>query len=116
MRPAELRFWTWQRHLRQPRLGHVVNTAEEGIYTTRAWQAVLGPLGLACYWMFPLLRIGHTPAPQHGLGIGAFGAQLPEGLVYLGFLVQRSPWVSPSCPKLGSLIQDGAQGAVPSAT
>lgn len=84
----------------------MVNTAEEGICTTRARQAVLGPLGLACHCTFPLLSIGHTPAPQQGLGIGALGAQLPEGLVYLGFLVQRSPWVSPPCPKLGSLIQE----------
>lgn len=113
-RPAELRFWTWQRHLWQPRLSRAVKTAKEGICTTRAQQAVLGPLGLACHWASPLLKIRHTPVPQQGLGIGALGSQLPEGLVYLGFLVQRSPWVSPTRPKLGSLIQDGAQGAVPS--
>lgn len=87
----KLRVQTWQRHLWQPRLGREVNTAKERICTTWAGWAALDPF-LACHQELQVLS---APQQIKTKGTSALGAQFPEGLVYSGFLGQKSAWISP---------------------
>lgn len=101
-------FRTRRRHLRQPRLGRAVNTAKEGIFTTRRAGSA-GPAGLARGLELPLLRNGHAPWAPGRTGVrggftGTLDAPVSRRSGHLRLCRPEKPWVSPP-PQPESLFQ-----------